>query len=183
MPDIRHGMELTDIRPFVDEAIASLKLVRAESASWLSEMAAIYATRNQGRSIREAGTRLSKTERNDLGIPPEIWGHLSREAWCALTDLGKCDPISAFDDTVSRAITNARNFLRGRAAKKVLRNDVFAGVIMTMPPAIGVCEVGEREVGKFLEEPPALPFLSCDRRVCRCSWRVITKREKDRLGL
>lgn len=179
----RLGDQQVDLLPYVREAIAALGFVREGAAEWLAEQIAVHADRTNGRAIREAGTRLSKAERTERGLP--AWnGHLSHEVWEALTDRGRVAPVEHFDDTCGRALRGARLRLQAERAARTLRpRGMFAGVLMSPPPGAGLCEAGMAHVGEFMSMPPELPFAGCDRNVCRCSWRVITKTEADKLGL
>lgn len=182
MPVFRQGMAEVEMRPFVDEAISALGLVHLECADWLAEAIVEHANRNHGRSIRESGTRLSTAQRLALGLPKYGDGHLSVEVWEALTELGREDPVRSFDDTVVRALSNARNTVQKIGALRSLRNGFFAGVKIGPAPGIGLCAAGMAMVGKVLPEPPDLPFPDCDRRYCGCSWRSVTRWELQRDG-
>jgi hypothetical protein len=175
-------MAEVEIRPFVEEAISSLGFVRPECADWLAEAIVEHANRNHGRSIRESGTRLSIDSRTALGLPRYGDGHLSTEVWEALTELGRQEPVGNFDDTVSRALTNARDAVQKIGDLRFLQKGAFAGVKIGPAPGIGLCVAGMTMVGRTLPEPPDLPFRGCDRRYCSCSWRMVTKWELEQGG-
>lgn len=72
---------------------------------------------------------------------------------------------------------------RDRDARVLKPGGYFAGVLMGPPPAIGLCAAGMGMVGRMLPSGPELPQPGCDREICGCSWRVLTKREAEALGL
>lgn len=182
MPIFRQGMAEVEIRPFVDEAISALGFIESKAAEWLAQAIVDHANRNHGRSIRESGTRLSISQRLDLGLPIYGDGHLNTEVWDALTTVGRADPVRSFDDTVSRALTNARNAVQKIGALRSLNNGFFVGVKIGPPPGIGLCAAGMAMVGKVISAPPDLPFPGCDRRYCSCSWRCVTRWESEQSG-
>jgi hypothetical protein len=122
---------------------------------------------------------LSHEQRTALGLP-KFGEQMSVEVWDALTAAGRDDPVQSFDDTVSRAIKLARNSAQTLAAARALRAGVFAGIKIGPPPGIGVCASGMAMVGKVLDAPPNLPFPGCDRRICSCSWRLVSRWEIER---
>ena len=173
MLTLTHGSAVVELRPFVEEAIAALGLVRPTALQWLEGEIAKNVNRSQGRSIRENGARLTADRRAALGVPG-FGGHLSEEVWEALTDTGRTDPVRAFDDTVARAIKLARNAAQRLSADRSLKSGLFAGVKIGPSPSVGLCASGMAMVGKVLDAPPVLPFTGCDQSVCSCSWRLIT---------
>lgn len=174
------GNDRIDMVPHVREAVRALGFVRPEAAEWLAEELVSAANKNGGRTVREGGTRFGKDERIALGLP--AWGdYFSREAWEALTEKGRTDPVESFDDTCWRAIRGARQQAERLRAERVLRpGGWFVGVKIGPPPGIGLCEAGMAMVGRVLSEPPELPFPGCTRNVCSCSWRLISKDEVGR---
>ncbi|RTL99757.1 hypothetical protein EJV44_04560 [Ancylobacter aquaticus] len=179
----RLGDQQVDLLPYVREAIATLGFVQEGAAEWLAGQIAVHADRTNGRSIRDAGTRLTQAERAERGLPP--WnGHLSHEVWGALTDAGREAPVERFDDTCWRALRGARQRLQAERAGRILRpRGMFAGILMSAAPRVGLCDVGLAHVGEFTPTPPELPFHGCDRHVCGCMWRAITKTEAEKKGL
>lgn len=168
-----------DVVPFALEAIEALGLVRREALEWLATNIVEHVDRGQARSIRASGHRLTSAQRIDRGLPAR-GEPLSEEVWTALTLEGRSDPIASFDDTVARVVKRARNAARIIDAARHLRSGMFAGVVMALPPGIGLCEAGLKQSGKFIPFPPELPLPGCDRRFCSCSWRIVTHREADR---
>lgn len=178
----RLGDQQIDLLPYVREAIDALGFVREESAEWLAAQIAIHADRGAGRGIREAGARLTKVEREERGLP--AWnGHLSHEVWQALTDRGREAPVEHFDDTCGRAVCGARLQLQRERTEKLLRpGGPFAGVL-TSGASDRLCDAGIAHLGEFRPLPPDLPFDGCNRNVCLCGWRAITKTQAAKLGL
>ncbi len=174
MPKLKRSNRDIEIRPYVEEAINSLGFVKAEATEWLAEKIVEHQN-NSGRGIREEGTRLSKSRREQLGLPPFGDGHLNDEVWSALTDEGKKDPVRNFDDTVSRAFINALNALEKIVDDHFLKKGFFACIEMRPLPDIEMlCPIGRSMVGKRMTEVPTLPFDGCDKRYCRCHWRTLT---------
>lgn len=174
------GNDRIDLFLHVREAVRALGFVRPEAAEWLAGELVSAANKNGGRTIREGGTRFDKAERTAIGLP--AWGdHFSREAWVALTEKGRADPVANFDDTCTRAIRGAYEEAQRLRAYRVLRpGGPFAGAKIGPSPAIGLCAAGMAMVGRLLSEPPELPFPGCTRNVCSCSWRLVTKDEAGR---
>ena len=179
MPILQIGNDRIDLLPHVLEAVRALGFIRPEAVEWLAGELVSAANKNGGRTIREGGTRFDKGERTAIGSP--AWGdYFSREAWGALTEKGRTDPVVNFDDTCARAIRSAREEAQRLRAYRVLRpGGPFAGAKIGPAPAIGLCAAGMAMVGRVLSEPPELPFPGCTYNVCRCSWRLISKEDMD----
>lgn len=174
------GYRTIELSPFVDEAISALGYIQPVAAPWLVRQIVRYGVHDNGRSIRKAGSLLSPEERIERGVPgtEEPFTH---EAWNALTELGRLDPVRRFDRTCLRSFNAARSALTRQGDLRALAhaNSVFAGArfIMAMRTP---CWAARDLHGQILPEPPVLPLTSCDRDICACSWRLLSKREVSR---
>ncbi|MCE1237063.1 MAG: hypothetical protein LWW93_11990 [Hyphomicrobiales bacterium] len=167
-----------DLLPFTTEACAALGYVKVDAAEWLAGEITAAMNRNNGRSIREGGKRLTKEERQALGIPVG-GGHLNYVVWQSLTEKGRRDPIASFDVTCSRALANARRAASLMRLRKVLDTStgraVFAGVRVSAL-SIG-CQASKAIAGVLFDTPPALPLSECDRETCSCDLIAVSRYE------
>lgn len=175
----RRSNVVVDLTPFVEEAIATLGFVRTERLDWLAAEIGAKHGENNGRAIREGGTRLSKEQRAAYGLTR--WdGHLSCEVWDALTETGRIDPVRNFDDTCSRAVRNAYLQVRRTVDQEHLRDSwLFGAIEFRVGPQLG-CDAAMQLHRRVLTEIPELPFAGCDRRICACDWYLLTQRELER---
>lgn len=167
-----------DLLPFTREACSALGYVRTEAAEWLSNEIRAAMNRNNGRTIREGGKRLTHEERQSLGILPG-GGHLSHEVWQSLTERGRRNPIESFDITCTRALSNARRLAALKRLRSVLRSPsgqlAFVGVRISAL-SIG-CDAAKALAGALHDEPPELPLPNCDREACSCSLLAVSRYE------
>lgn len=178
MPTVLRVMgQEVDLVPFVEEAVRHLGYVEPGSVRWLAGEIAVHGNRNNGRSIREAGTRLTKEERLARGVSA-VGEPLSAEVWNALTERGRRDPVLRFDNTCRRALKGARDVLQRERDFRVLRqpHSIFVGAKFS-GAVTDRCDAAAALDGIVFPEPPVLPLKGCDREACGCCWRLITKRE------
>jgi hypothetical protein len=149
------------------EAISRFGLIKPEAAEWLATALAPFVNRSQGRDVRESGTRLTKDERLQLGL--DRWGdHLSWEVWNALTEKGRRNPASAFDESCSWAVKTVRD---GRFRERTARvQGLFVGFRITTIPGRS-CEAAENLAGAVQPDQPAFPLPGCTNIRCSCSSR------------
>lgn len=169
-----------ELTPFVEEAVRALGYVDEGAIPWLTSQIAEYGNRNNGRSIRSAGSRLDKAARVDRGLPA-TGEPLSLEVWNVLTAEGRLDPVNRFDNTCWRALNAARRALTRERDLQSLQtmSAIIKGVRFLAAPQ-DPCPPASALDQQTLREPPHLPLSGCDRDACACSWRTISKFEIDR---
>lgn len=167
-----------DLLPFTIEACSALGYVKVTAAEWLAGEITAAMNRNNGRSIREGGKRLTAEERQALGIPAG-GGHLNHNVWQSLTEKGQRDPIASFDVTCSRALANARRAATLTRLRNVLDTSTgraaFAGVRVSAL-SIG-CPASKAITGVLFDTPPDLPLSECDRETCSCDLIAVSRYE------
>lgn len=156
-----------DLRPFFLDAASALGLIREDSIDWF---------------VAKAHTP------SGLWRGPEAirrdWGH----GWIStLTERGMLDPVSSFDDSYWHAISNARRAQRFRKEATILTRGVsdgrfFPAALLTVSAVPeGYCSSSDAMGNKLLSHHPELPWPGCQQRVCRCSWRLVSRTELESL--
>lgn len=155
-----------DLRPYFIEATETLGLVRTDAVDWIISQA----------HTEEGHSRGARTIRCSSG-----------EWRFTLTPDGLRDPENSFDDTFYLAMGKANRARRieqeaGMLERNMANGRFFPAALLTIAPVpVGYCAAGETMAGKLLDRHPQLPWPGCDQRVCRWSWRLITRKELDQL--
>ena len=155
---IRSPLLEMDLKPFVLEAVARLGYFEPSIVEWMiAEMLAAEAR----------GTDLSRVMDDD-------WRR-------HLTAKGLENPEHAVTTTYRRARARARDHAyRVRTMPLLTREPpIFPAIIFHAAPQ-SPCAAAvalDRSVHRL---PPELPLPGCDREVCGCSWRSVSKWELDR---
>lgn len=168
---------MTGYRDYVDEAIAELGFIKPDAAVWIEEHAKRYGRGHGGdvaRTARTMGTPMTKGERSEAGL-----GNLkmTREAWDALTDLGKQDPARALSDTFIRVITGYNRDRQNREAMS--RNDDPRVVIEAWDPCPEFLSSGLKNTVVAKTDAPTFPLPACSRVSCDCRIRPYYDYERE----
>lgn len=155
---IKSPLLAMDLRPFVNEAAGKLGYFEPSITEWMV-------------------ARMLEAE--DRGSDLEL---VLDEGWREhLTNSGLVDPARALSLTYRRARASARDHAyRTRTLPLLTREPpVFPAVMFLAAPNEPCAEAKalDRTVHRF---PPELPLQNCDREVCGCSWRTMTKRELEK---
>lgn len=170
----RSGVEI-DLDPIIDEALRALPYIRPEAEEWFRNVANgdFYA-----RGLREGGTRIEPNHRVELGL--EKWAgdqHISWEVWNALTDEARRNPARNFDLLCDRISCNAKRAVERPKDNKFLKDGDFFCAARFQADHRDPCEVAKATDRAMWKEIPEIPFGSCTKPVCGCSWRLLTERE------
>lgn len=152
---IRSPLLAMDLLPFVSEAVERLGYFRPSITEWM--VAKLLAAEARGSDLER--------------VLDDGWQE-------HLTATGLADPIHAVSVTYRRARAAARDSAyRARTMPLLTREPpIFPGVIFTAalqsPCAAAVAL--DRSTHRL---PQALPLPDCDREVCGCFWRTLSKQE------
>jgi hypothetical protein len=171
---VQSGAEI-DLDPVIDEGLAALPFIRPEAIETFRDHFIGKGTLKGGRL---GGTRITPNERVELGL--EKWAgdqHISWEVWNALTDEARRNPAGNFDDLCNRIIRNSWRIADRQKDNAFLKSGwpfVFARFMADHRDPCHVAKVTDRAMWK---EIPEIPFGSCAKRVCGCTWRLLTERD------
>lgn len=172
------GKHEFNLLPHVHEAIAALGYIEPGAALWLAQgIKAHWLDGSSGRYLRCEGKEITKDRKRELNL-----GHarMTEEAWAALTDKGKANPVHGFDITCSRIV---HAVYRAKAQAEIARHAkatprMFVAVhVMVSPsdPCTAVAAIADRYYSP--DDFPGFPLPACDSEACGCNWRQCTKHE------
>lgn len=147
-----------ELRPFVEEAVIALGYFAPSIAEWMIV------------KMKAAEARGADLER----VIDDDW----REH---LTPKGKECPLHAVTTTYRRARRAARDHAQRARTMPLLTRDppIFPAVVFSeaIQDPCAAAHAIDRSLHRL---PPALPLPGCDREVCGCSWRAVSKPELER---
>lgn len=161
-----------DYLKHVLSAIDRLGYVRVEFASMLAillEDGGAAAPRDLARLFRSFGTPLGPEERKALGLHPNAL--LTHEALAALTDLGRQDPIHAFETTLQAAAWScARETVVVEGAR-------VGGGKFAVEGKFGDCRGCRRLNNQLVTKDflDSIPPIDCTREACALGLRAHTE--------
>jgi hypothetical protein len=133
-------------------------------AEWIDAAIEKYGV-EAPRFIRTMGTPLSADERKALKL-----GNLkmSREAWSALTDLGRQEPAQSYELTIQRAMFAAT---RGSELDALLQDPNVADIEVRAWDGCSAMATFRADTPVIPKAAaPWLPLPGCERAVCRCQY-------------
>jgi hypothetical protein len=147
-----------DLEPYVAEAVGALGYFKPDAIVWFVQ------------SMRKAEKRGTDLDR----VMDDRWREYLSEA-------GNADPLHAVTTTYRRARARARDEAQRQRTLPLLKREppIFPAVIFhkaPQDPCVPASDI-DRSVHRL---PPELPLPGCDREICGCSWRTVSKWELDR---